>query len=65
MPMPETTRPATMEVRLLAVAASRAPASRGMAVSSSVALRPRESARPLPPRLPTAAPASRLLTTCR
>lgn len=64
MPMPASTRPAMMPVRLEAVAASSAPPSRGMASSSSVVLRPSESARPLPPRLPTAAPASRLLTTC-
>ena len=64
MPMPDSTRPAMMPVRLEAVAASSAPPSRGMASSSKVVLRPSESARPLPPRLPTAAPASRLLTTC-
>lgn len=64
MPTPVSTRPASMAGRPVAPALSSGPASRGTVSSRKARRLPRESARPLPAREPTAAPASRLLTTC-
>lgn len=63
MPTPTAMRPATMPVRLEAVAESSAPMIMGTADRMRDMRRPRESASPLPVRLPAAAPARQLDTT--
>jgi hypothetical protein len=65
MPTPTKTRPATIAANPVAVAESSAPTNMGTAEAMSAFLRPSESARPLPVRLPTAAPARQAETTCR
>ena len=65
MATPARKRPATIMLRLLAVADSSGPTSMGSAHSMKEARRPRASAKPPPVRLPRAAPARVLLTTCR
>ena len=65
MPKPVMARPASMMVRLPARADSRGPRNRGMESSRKALRRPRLSARLCAVRLPTAAPASTVLTTCR
>lgn len=62
---PARNLPATMRFRLVAVADSRGPTSMGRAHSMKDRRRPRDSAKPPPVKLPSAAPASVLLTTCR
>ena len=64
MPTPVSTRPASIPASPVAAALSSGPASMGTASSKKARRRPSESARLAPARLPTAAPASRLLTTC-
>ena len=63
IPTPTATLPATIAHRLPAVAERRQPMIIGTAAKTSAFLRPKESARPLPVRLPTAAPARQLETT--
>ena len=63
IPTPTKTLPATMALMLEAVADSKDPARVGKAARMSAFLRPRESASPLPERLPTVAPAKQLDTT--
>lgn len=65
MPAPTATLPATMPHKLLAVAESKQPMKMGAAAKMRAFRRPKESARPLPVRLPTAAPARQLDTTCK
>ena len=64
MPKPAMARPAIRGTRLVAVADRRAPASKGTALAANAFFLPRLFASVLPLRLPMAAPASRLLTTC-
>lgn len=64
MPTPVSSRPASIATSPVALALIRGPASMGTASSRKARRRPRESASPEPAREPTAAPASRLLTTC-
>jgi hypothetical protein len=61
---PARKRPATITLRLVAAADSSGPASMGSAHSMKEVRRPNASAREPPVRLPTAAPARVLLTTC-
>jgi len=63
MPRPASSLPARMVVREVAQAHKREPARVGMTSRRRAFLRPKESARPLPAKLPMAAPARRLLTT--
>jgi hypothetical protein len=63
MATPDRKRPATMGLRLVAVADSSGPTSIGSAHSMNDARRPSASAKPPPTRLPAAAPISVLLTT--
>lgn len=65
MAMPARKRPATIMFRLVAAADSSGPASIGTAHSMKDRRRPSALAKPPPVRLPRAAPASVLLTTCR
>lgn len=65
MPAPVMARPAIMKAGEVARELIRGPMIRGAASSRKALRRPRRSARPLPPRLPTAAKARRLLTTCK
>lgn len=64
-PIPRPTRilPATMALMSEAVAERRDPAKVGRAAKIRAFLRPRESANPLPDKLPTVAPAKQLETT--
>lgn len=62
--MPAKNLPATIRLRLVAFADSRGPISMVTAHSMNDARRPRASAKPPPVKLPRAAPASVLLTTC-
>ena len=64
MPAPTATLPATIPHSPFAVAERRQPMKIGAAAQMSAFRRPSESARPLPVRLPTAAPSRQLDTTC-
>jgi hypothetical protein len=61
---PAKKRPATITLRLVAAADSSGPASMGTAHNMKEARLPNASASDPPVRLPTAAPARVLLTTC-